>query len=77
MLEKLFSLSLKQGKILYCFKIAKVGPLAKKGDITLMNNLRPISNTTSPSTILEQGTCQPIAQLKSYRSMSKNNFGRN
>ena len=49
-----YSFSLKHGQIPDCFKIAKVTPLPKKGDITLMNNLRPISNTPLPSKILEK-----------------------
>ena len=49
-----YNFSLKHGQIPDCFKIAKVTPLPKKGDITLMNNLRPISNTPLPSKILEK-----------------------
>ena len=50
-LVKFFNFSLKNGQIglPQCFKIAKVTPLPKKGNITLLNKLRPISSTPFPS----------------------------
>ena len=53
-LVKFFNFSFKNCQIPQCFKIAKVTPLPKKGNITLLNNSRPISSTPFPSKILEK-----------------------
>ena len=54
LLVKFYNLSLKNSQIPACLKISKVTPLPKKGDVTLLNNLRPISNTPLPTKILEK-----------------------
>ena len=54
LLVKFYNLSLKNSQIPACLKISKVTPLPKKGDVTLLNNLRPTSNTPLPTKILEK-----------------------
>ena len=54
LLVKFYNLSLKNSQIPACLKISKVTPLPQKGDVTLLNNLRPISNTPLPTKILEK-----------------------
>ena len=66
---KLYNLSLNKCKIPACFKVAKVTPIPKTGDLTIMNNLRPISNTPSPAKILEKHVYDSI-----YSHMESNNL---
>ena len=69
-LVKFYNLSLKNSQISACIKVSKVTPLAaQKGDITLMNNLRPISNTPLPAKILEKHVNNEI-----YKYMESNNL---
>ena len=49
--------------------MARVTPIPKKGDITLMNNLRPISNTPLPSKLLEKYVNNII-----YKHIESNNL---
>ena len=68
-LVKFYNFSLKKCQIPNCFKTSRVTPLPKKGDTTLMNNLRPISNTPLPSKILEKYVNSVI-----YEYMESNNL---
>ena len=75
-LVKFFNFSLKNGQIPQCFKIAKVTPLPKKGNITLLNNLRPISSTPFPSKILEKHVSNNICSyMESNNLFLKNQNG--
>ena len=42
LLDKFYNFSLKNSQIPACLKISKFTPLPQKGDVTLLNNLRPI-----------------------------------
>ena len=53
-LVHIFNLSLKQGKFITEFKLAKIIPIPKKGDLTIMTNYRPISLLSCISKILEK-----------------------
>ena len=66
---KLYNLSLNKCKIPACFKVAKVTPIPKTGDLTIMNNLRPISNTPLPAKILDKHVYDSI-----YSHMESNNL---
>ena len=68
-LVKLYNFSLKKCQIPNCFKISRVTPIPKKGDITVMNNFRPISNTPFTSKILEKHVNSAI-----YDYMKGNNL---
>ena len=68
-LIKFYNFSCRNSQIPNCFKISKVTPLPKRGDITLMKNLRPISNTPLPSNILEKHVNSVI-----YKYMESNNL---
>ena len=67
--REFFKLLLTKCQTSECFKMARVTPIPKKGDITLMNNLRPISNTPLPSKLLEKYVNNII-----YKHIESNNL---
>ena len=72
---KLFNLSLTKCQIPECFKMARITPIPKKGDITLMNNLRPISNTPLPAKLLEKYVNIIYKHIESNNLFFKNQNG--
>ena len=53
-LSYIFNLSLKQGKFIDCFKVAKIVPVYKSGKRNDINNYRPISLLSKFSKLLEK-----------------------
>ena len=68
-LSDIFNSSLSEGVFPSAFKLAKVAPIFKKGDATLIENYRPISLLSSFSKILEKIV---YTRLESY--LKKINF---
>jgi len=68
-LTYIFDLSLTTGAVPNCLKIAKVIPVHKKGDISLVNNYRPISLLSIFDKILEKLMCRRLSNF-----LSKNNI---
>ena len=65
----IFSLSLKKGIFLEKMKIAKVSPIFKKGDKSILSNYRPISVLPCFSKILER-----IMYNRLYAYLAENNI---
>lgn len=72
----IFSLSLKTKKLPLQWKIGIVTPIPKKGNCTILDNLRPISITNIVGKVLEKYICNFIqSHFDKYDIISPNQMG--
>ena len=72
----IFNLSLSTGKVISDFKVAKVIPLYKKGDVRDINIYRPISLLSNMSKILEKIMYRRVISfLNRHNFFFENQFG--
>jgi len=72
----IINLSLSQGVVPDALKIARITPVYKAGDITCINNYRPISVLTAISKIMEKVVCKRVTSfLDRHNVITNSQFG--
>ena len=74
-LKFVMNLSLKTGIFPDMWKIATVTPIPKSGDLTNVNNVRPISQTALPGKLLEKHIHTKLVSFLEENNLLSNNQG--
>jgi len=75
-ISSLFNLSVVEGKFPACLKVARVTPVFKSGDKSMVSNYRPISILSTISKVFEKLMCRRLMEYLDKNEILKNNqFG--